>query len=521
MKKSFLKKTMAWLLVGVTAMSLMTGCGSKNTEESNTPVQETPAEDSADKEEALEPYTIDMYMSTWGGSTDDVLEVQEAMSAITKEKINADVVLHPIDIGSWGTQIPLLYSSQEKIDFIVTSANMEPNYSSMVSSGQLLPLGDLVNQYGAEIKECLGEFINGAMVNGDIYAIPVNKEKASSYGGFAFNKAMVEELGLTEQVEAIKSYKDLTDILEIVHKEKPEVTAMSTGTGTSPNGYYRDQYVDYYGTNIGGVLPIDSNDFQLVNLFEYEPYVEAVTWTHEMYEKGYINEDVTTENDESVANGTAFCWPEKLKAGSAEELTASKGYEVMVVELNAPYAQADQAQGVMAGIGSTSKDPERAMMFMNLLYSDKDLINALIYGIEGKHYEITSTATDSLGNEITYIKREDASTSGWINQGWAYGNQFLDYMIEGKNVESYANLIKTSEQMTISSTYGFAFDQSPVATEISACNAIYEKYKLVNSGALDPAEVLPKMISEMKDAGFDKVMAEKQRQLDEWRASNQ
>lgn len=520
MKKSFLKKTMAWLLIGVTTMSMLAGCGSKETEEPDV-TPETPVENTADaeQEETLEPYTIDMYMSTWGGSTDDVLEVQEAMSAITREKINADVVLHPIDIGSWETQIPLIYSSQEKVDFIIASANMTPNYSSMVSSGQLLPLTDLIDKYGADMKECLGDFIYGAVLNGEMYAVPVNKEKASNYGGFAFNKAMVEELGLTEQVKAIKSYKDLTDIFEIVHKEKPEVTVMSTQN----KGSYiaRDQYADFFGTNMGGILPIDTTDFQLVNLFEYEPYVEAVTWMHEMYEKGYINEDVTTGNDESVTNGTAFCWPEKMKAGSDEELTASRGYDVMTVAVNKPYAQADQAQGVMAGIGSTSEDPERAMMFMNLLYSDADLLNTFIYGIEGKHYEITSTATDSLGNEITYIKREDASTSGWINQGWAYGNQFLDYMIEGKDVESYANLIKTADEMVISPAYGFAFDQSPVATEISACAAVMSKYKLHDSGALDPAEFIPTLLSELKDAGYDKVAAEKQRQLDEWRAGNQ
>lgn len=455
MKKN-LKKTMACLMAGATVMSVM-------------PAQAVMAAD-----ETLEPYTIDLYMTTWGGSTDDVKEVQEAMSVITREKINADVVIHPIDIGSWGNQIPLLYSSQDKIDFIVTSANMSPNYSSMVSSGQLLPLNDLIEQYGTELKEYLGDFLNGAQISGDIYAIPVNKEKASIYGGFAFNKAMVEELGLTEQVEAITSYKDLTDILAIVHEAKPEVTAMSTDGESEPIGYMRDQYVDYYGTNIGGVMPIDTTDFQLVNLFEYEPFVEAVTWTHEMYEKGYINEDVTTGNDQSIVNGTAFCWPAKLKAGSAEDLTAAKGYEVMVVEINEPYSQADQAQGVMAGIGSTSEDPERAMMFMNLLYSDVELLNTFIYGVEGTHYEIVSDAEDSLGNKITYIKTQDGSTSGWVNQTWAYGNQFLEYLSEGKNVETYANLIKTNDRMKVSTTY---------ATNVMTISKNYDDITLLNGTA--------------------------------------
>lgn len=531
MKTKELMKAISLLLAGAMTVGMLAGCGQSEVKEnvdkqpeSTTEKEEVQVSESTDEVDEgdldiSEPYTIDMYFQTWGAAVDDLEAVEEAMSKITKEKINADVVLHYVD--QWSTNIPLEFAAGSKIDYVITSANLAPNYSTMVGSGYLLPLNDLVEKYGQGLKEVLGDFLYGAQMNGDFYAVPVNKEKGNSYGGFCFNKNMVEELDLMEEVTAIKSYKDLEPIFAVVKSKMPEVVCLSLPSRA--NGYSRNQYVDVYGTELGGVMPIDTTDYKLVDLWTYEPYVEAVRWTHEMYELGYVSEAVTTGDDNSYKTGNAFCFPEDLRIGKDEELTVSYGYEVMMVEVNEPYCQADQAQGVMGGIGSTSENPERAMMFMNLLYTDAELLNTFIYGVEGQHYEKVSTETDSLGNKITYIKYPegvDSKTVGWANQGWAFGNRFLNYLMEGKDVEEWANYVKTNEQIKTSSTFGFAFDQSPVATEIAACKTVTKKYDLMNYGALDPDEVIPQMMEELDTAGYQKIKEEKQRQIDEWIAAN-
>lgn len=514
MKRRLWKKVVTTAMAGCLLASMPTGCIRASQEEGQS------AENS--EEAKLEEYTLDVYFCTYGGRTDDIDAVQEAMSKITKEKINADVALHCIDIGAWQTQIPLLYSSGEKVDFILTSANMAPNYSSMVASGQLLDMKDLLDQYGGDIKETLGDFLYGATINGGIYGVPVNKEKASSYGGFVFNAQMVKDLGLEEQVKAIKSYEDLEPLFEAAKEKISGVTCFSIGLNTSM--YAAEPYFDKYGTYLGGVMPIDSADYQLVDVWTSDEYRTAIDWTYDMYQKGYIDPSVTTDNDNSKTNGTAFCWPEKLKEGSDKEISAQYGYEVMCVETRQPYAQADQAQGVMGAIGSTSEDPERAMMFLNMLYSDAELLNTFIFGVEGLDYVKTGeTYTDSLGNEITFInypEGKDSQTVGWFNQGWAYGNEFLDYMMEGSDPEKWADMAKTSDNMIISNTFGFTFDQAPVDTEMSACNAVMEKYAALEFGALDPETTIPKLMEELKAAGYDKIKEEKQKQIDQWVTEN-
>ncbi len=45
-------------------------------------------------------------------------------------------------------------------------------------------------------------------------------------------------------------------------------------------------------------------------------------------------------------------------------------------------------------------------------------------------------------------------------------------------------------------------------------------HKALVCGALDPEETLPKFNQELKDAGLDAIIAEKQSQLDAWLSEN-
>lgn len=510
--KKYFRKTAIVLAAVFALSSVVPGCSGKNNGNTNTTAGDTKSS-----------YTIDMYFMTWGGKSDDIDQVQAAMNKITTSKINAKLVLHCIDGGAWPTQIPLLYSSGQKIDFVLTSANMSPNYSTMVSSGQLVALDPLINQYGQGIQKALTkEFLYGAKIGGKIYALPVNKEKASAYGGFSFNKKLVDQFGVADQVKAIKSYTDLEPIFKTVHAKDPSVTCM-TMQGGDDTSYCRDQYVDYYGTNLGGVMPINTKDYKLVNLYTYQPYVDAIRWTHQMYKDGYINPAVTTNNDNSMKDGKAFCWPDKTKQGIDKEESLSYGYEVMTVDVNKPYEQADQAQGIMEGIGSTAKNPARDMMFMNLLFTNSDLLNTLIYGIEGKDYVKTTSHTDAAGNKVTIIDYPSGVTSqsvSWSNQGWAYGNEFLDYLFSSEDPEKWANYAKTNETLTPSSTFGFAFDQSKVTTEISACSTVMKNYAVLETGALDPDTALPQLVNQLNAAGYETIAKEKQSQIDAWVKAN-
>ena len=56
-----------------------------------------------------------------------------------------------------------------------------------------------------------------------------------------------------------------------------------------------------------------------------------------------------------------------------------------------------------------------------------------------------------------------------------------------------------------------------VKSEIAALDSVLAEYRLgLENGELDPEEYLPKFIQALREAGIEKVIAEKQRQLDSW-----
>ena len=71
-----------------------------------------------------------------------------------------------------------------------------------------------------------------------------------------------------------------------------------------------------------------------------------------------------------------------------------------------------------------------------------------------------------------------------------------------------------------SQAFGFMFNSVPVETEIAQLNSVYEQYyKDVAFGVIDIDQGIADFNKALYDAGLQKVIDEKQRQLDEWLAS--
>ena len=70
-----------------------------------------------------------------------------------------------------------------------------------------------------------------------------------------------------------------------------------------------------------------------------------------------------------------------------------------------------------------------------------------------------------------------------------------------------------------SKAFGFSYNTEPVSSELAALKNVQEKYRnSLETGSVDPEEYLPMYEEDLKKAGLDKLIAEKQKQLDEWLA---
>ena len=176
------------------------------------------------------------------------------------------------------------------------------------------------------------------------------------------------------------------------------------------------------------------------------------------------------------------------------------------------------AEGICLSIGRNCGNPEKTMKFLNLLYSDKELLNTLIYGIEGIHWEFV----EGSDNVIKYPDGVTAENIGWGYQGWVIGNQLLDYLREGDDPQKWEKYAVLNASAITTALGGFSgMDTSTFEAEKAAYEAITDKYdKALNCGMLDPDETMATIKAELEAAGFQKVVDECQRQIDEWAVAN-
>lgn len=209
--------------------------------------------------------------------------------------------------------------------------------------------------------------------------------------------------------------------------------------------------------------------------------------------------------------------PYEINPGKDAELSASFGFEVVQVQLCEPYTGYSQAQGICLSIGRNCENPEKTMQFLNLLYSDVELLNTLVYGVEGKHW----VKVEGEDNIITYPEGVTSENVGYSNQGWVFGDQMLDYLRDTEDPEKWENYRKFNEQAVTTAVGGLVLDISDLKTEEAAVTAVLDKYgSALQNGSLDYEENWDKFIDELKAVGVEKIYAAQQAQIDAWVKAN-
>jgi putative aldouronate transport system substrate-binding protein len=98
-----------------------------------------------------------------------------------------------------------------------------------------------------------------------------------------------------------------------------------------------------------------------------------------------------------------------------------------------------------------------------------------------------------------------------------WGNQLLSYVWDNDDPDVYTKLGAFNKAAKRSKAMGFSFTVDSIKSEVAAVKNVKDQYKIgLEDGALDPVKNLPVLIEKMKAAGMDKIIAEKQKQLDEW-----
>jgi putative aldouronate transport system substrate-binding protein len=510
-----MKRLQAALVTMLSVMLVLTACGGNNNEAGNKPAvgESTSTGDTGtDTDKALKPYDLTVAYLNIGNAT-DLAEIAAEVNKITQQKINATIKFMPIDIGAWQQQINLMLAGNEKLDLLITGTGL--NFGTQAAKGQLVPLDDLLEQYGPDIKSVVGsDSLKAASTSGKIYGVPSVRDWAADYG-VLMRKDIVDKYNI--DLNAVKTYDDLDAIFALVKKNEPEMaTVIPEGASFSILQSISPGLIDPLNDE-NGVLPGLDNDLKVVNWFETQQYADLLKMVRRWYSEGFIPKDISTNqtaSEQLVKAGKAFSFMVHMKPGYENKTSLMTGTPMVAVRILPPVATTSSISNIMFSIAKNSADPERAMMFLNMLYADAELVNLIDYGIEGKHYEVKE------GKIIGFPSGVDSTNATYNpNHGWMWGNQFLSYVWEGDDAAVWELQDKFNKAAIKSKAMGFSFTVDPVKTEAAAVQNVKDQYKIgLENGTLDPDKYLPEFISKLKSAGMDKIIAEKQKQLDEWAA---
>jgi putative aldouronate transport system substrate-binding protein len=445
-----------------------------------------------------------------GGDMGEINRIVGKVNEITKKKINTAVNYQLIDETIYPDQITLMVSGGEQLDLMFSASWL--NLFTQIASGQLIDLTPYL-QYMPEATKAVGmDKITPFAVNGKIYGIPCIRDLAQSFG-YVVRKDIADKYGINE---SIKTYEELTPYFEKIVKGEGIPAIAYESVGDSILQAWQRTLCDGLGDYTGVLMGYTGN--KVVNLFATEEYRKFAELVYKWNQMGAVPKDLSTSTivpESMVRSGIVAGYAGILKPGYAEKTKNIIGQEVYVLELTEPVAWSDSVVNVMYSIPVTSKYPERAAMYINLLYSDPDIINLLTYGEEGIDYIINSEGIAEFPPGITPDTAK--YNPGW---GWLIGNQYLSHVFAPDTKDIWERLEAFNNNARKSSAYGFMFDPTNVATELASVGNVRKQYEnAVGNGDFNPNDIIPRFVRDLEAAGMNKIIAEKQKQLDAWLAA--
>lgn len=512
------KQIVALLLVLVLVLS---GCGANQTAEETTTdtkkaekdvsVEKDDKKESTEEVKAEEPVKLVWYSYNPTSPDDDV--VFEQLNEYLREKINVEIEPHFLTGNDYKEKVAIQIASGNEVDICFTSS-WAVNYMQHAGKGAFAEIGSLMDENAPKLKAFLGEdILESAKVDGKLYGIPTYKDLATQFV-YLVRKDMVEKYGM--DVSAVKTYADIEPMLAVIKENEPDMIPMAySGQISSLESALPFASLSFNRSFPVGIEYEKGADSGIVSLYETDMYMEFAKTMNRWYENGYLPEDVVTKKDFTAEHkaGLLFAQTTRYQPGYEDTLAAMYGYEYIAVPIMSPTHLPGGAYGSMQAITSTCQNPEKALQFIELLNTDPYVINMVVFGLEGTHYEKVDDNTVKLLPEGVSV----GESAYYKTKSWSTGNITNLYLFEGDQADKWDQLIAFNNKAVGVPGLGFSFDVEAVKTEVAAVNNVYDEYiSIIRTGAVDPEEYLPLANEKLQSVGGQVIIDELIRQYEAW-----
>lgn len=536
-----LRRVLAVLLAMVCAFSLA-ACGNSEGGKKDTqaatkaPAADTketaaadetqaPTEAVADDDGDEDLAEIEVMFWTLNTVPTDLQTVEDAINAITEERINTTVHLNIIEMGNYIQQVNLMMSSNEKLDLMVTLPGGPAHFNSMSSQKQLMDITDLLNTYAQDLLKLIPEnWLAATTIDGKVYSVTSYGDKATPLNVIC-RTDILEETGIDPAT--IKTANDLEALFTKVKELHPEMVPVGTGSKkilTAPYLIDADgNFVKYDGLGDGdnsliGIM--DGEGTTIQNNYLRQEYIDTSLRFKEWYDKGWVYKDGASydETAESlVSGGTAFCYFKQTAMDSGAAVSATCGNEMTLIQLeDDPMLGTGAFRKFSWAVPNTATEPEAAVKFMNLIYTDAEVLNLLTWGVEDVHYQTMEDGS------IDFLDGQDANSCGYYigDETSILGNGFLAKVRNGQATDLRERCEAANLAATVSEFNGFSFNSDGFENQVAGITNTIEEYRPTFANGLYTEAYYNEFINKLKDNGVEEYLAYIQQQLDDWVAAN-
>lgn len=445
--------------------------------------------------------------------------VVEALNEISRKEIGVEIELIVSSALTQFDDYPLWLNQGKTIDVMILNYQ---NILTYIEQNMIHPLDGLLEKNGKKILELMEEseldLLSGSIVDGTSYGLGIQAITSGNGCGIWIPARYLEEIGFPYTEGHIYSMEELDVLFGRLKERYPEKYPLGlTTAGMTFSTYtYFGDYAEALGYDVStGVM--DKNGL-FVNPYETLDYIEYLGWMQKWYSKEYIYPDAAFTDSTSVEllkERITMSVPTSSSPGIVPEEYI--GEEVVCLETKEIYEGFRSSTGAFWVIPKTSSNPDAAMKFLELMYTDENVINLLAYGIEGKDYEFL----DREKGIIIYPDGLDSSTVEYYNPLGLYGDQRKRYVFDSdklrKQQEAYEARVKRRENLY----EGFIFEQETLHVELLKVQEVLRLYlPVLDCGCVDLETVYPEFIQKLNEAGIEKIIAEKQKQFDQWKKNN-
>ena len=551
------KRTICLLLAMIMVLSIVLAGCSKTAETpaaDETPATTEPAETTDNTETpeapeetaepALEQKTIQL-MITGSGKQANSDKVWAAFNEQLQQYVpNTTVEFIDVSFDEYSEKFSQVLASGEGVDLAWTGWLI--NKPQNIADGNLMPLDDLLAEYGQGIVDILGENvveIHRNAADGKLYYLPSWQGLCGERRGWLVVTEIAELAGDTwiEDTEAAlnkwrNNYSGIEDFQAVLDQATKYLAAakeagkLGAGINTGRafgwsmyNGMY--SFLGVGGAEIG--ITYCDGTFTVKDGVAGEHYKLYAKTMADWYKEGYIRSDImsvdtstltTPKNGEITDTTYVFSCDPYLTEADQEAAIADAGMDMTYLPIE------ENAYLILGGdtsyaIPYCADEPERAMMVLNAIYSQPDLYNTLIYGIEGEDYTKNADGTIT----TSYVGASPTADDSYGIQRWIIGSCKNALINNGTDPNYYADLEALEETARVNPFLNFTFDRTNVeGICASILNVYYEYGPQIDNGVAGDnwEELYNNYMAARKDAGIEELVTEFQNQINAYIEAN-